>query len=370
MRKTGIGLLLVTIGAITALAQTPKLSIQRSTQDVKDANSGNSATQSAASPSGRAVATEANLKIAFIGDVGNGPNQRAVLNLIKSEGVQAVLHQGDFDYHGDPVGFWSSIDSILGANFPYFVSVGNHDIDNWPTTAKPSYARLQLDRMTRIGITPDSLELNNEMYSLVFKGLKVVFVGEQRGAGDSVYAPYIRSQLKSDNHTWKVCSWHRNMSAMQVGDKTDDMGWGVYEACREYGAIIATAHEHSYERTRTLISMSNQTVDPDSPDPNHLVAAPGRTFSFVSGLGGESIRVQKRCWPVAPPYGCKGEWAKIYTSNQNGQYGALFIVFNVNGHPNKAHGYFKTVSGQIVDEFDIMKGSTTVRPTPAAPGKR
>jgi len=42
----------------------------------------------------------------------------------------------------------------------------------------------------------------------------------------------------------------------------------------------------------------------------------------------------------------------------------------VNGDPNKAHGYFKTVSGQIVDEFDITKGSATVRPTPAAPGKR
>ena len=335
MWKTGMGLFLFTMGSFTAHAQAPKLSVQRSNRDVKSANSGTSVTQSGASLLGGSVVTEPNLRIAFIGDVGNGPNQRAVLNLIKSEGAQAVLHQGDFDYHGDPIGFWSSIDDILGANFPYFVSVGNHDVDNWPTTAKPSYARIQFDRMTRIGITPDSLELNNEMYSLVFKGLKVVFVGEQKGAGDSVYAPYIRSQLKSDNHTWRVCSWHRNMSAMQVGDKTDDMGWGVYEACRENGAIIATAHEHSYERTKTLTSMSNQTVDPDSPDPNRVVAAPGRTFSFVSGLGGESIRVQKRCWPTAPPYGCKGEWAKIYTSNQNAQYGALFIVFNVNGDPEQ-----------------------------------
>jgi hypothetical protein len=59
--------------------------------------------------------------------------------------------------------------------------------------------------------------------------------------------------------------------------------------------------------------------------------------------------------PDAPPYGCKGEWAKIYTSNQNAQFGALFITFNVDGDPNKAHGYFKTVNGQIVDEFDVTK---------------
>jgi len=358
--NTKFGLLLIaviTVIAASGAAQTPNVSGPKVNSEGKVIASGRPSQSSAVLSSNTTVATDANLKIAFIGDVGNGPNQRAVLSLIRSEGAQAVVHSGDFDYHGDPTGFWSSVDNILGSNFPYFVSVGNHDIGNWPTTAKPSYARYQLDRLDRLGIVPDSLELNNEMYSLVFKGLRIVFVGEKKGAGDSVYAPYIRTQLKSDNHTWKVCSWHRNMSAMQVGDKTDDMGWGVYEACREYGAIIATAHEHSYERTKTLSSFSDQTVDPNFPDPNRLVAAPGRTFAFVSALGGESIRVQRRCLPTSPPYGCKGEWAKIYTSNQNAQYGALFIIFHVNGDPNRAHGYFKTISGQIADEFDVSKGS-------------
>ena len=368
MRIASLSLVLITIGGILGIAQTPT-SFLRANQDVKGPNSGHSATRSAALPPDGSIPTEPNLKIAFIGDVGIGPNQRAVLTLIKSEGVQAVLHQGDFDYHGDPIGFWSSVDDILGPNFPYFVSVGNHDVDNWPTTAKPSYSKILFDRMMRIGITPDSLELNNEMYSLVFRGLKVVFVGEEKGAGDSVYAPYIKSQLKSDNHTWRICSWHRNMNAMQVGNKTDDMGWGVYEACRENGAIIATAREHSYERTKTLTSVRNQTVDPDSPDPNRLVVAPGKTFSFVSGLGGESIRVQNRCLPAAPPYGCKGEWAKIYTSNQNAQFGALFITFNVNGDPNTAHGYFKTISGQIVDKFDVTKESNPAQHSSVATGK-
>jgi hypothetical protein len=363
-------LALIIISAALGFAQTPKSNVQKPNKDMKGTASGRPATYSTASQSESSVATEPNLRIAFIGDVGNGANQRAVLGLIKSEGAQAVLHQGDFDYHGDPIGFWSSIDNILGTNFPYFVSVGNHDVGNWATTARPSYSRFLLDRMTRIGVTPDSLELNNEMYSLVFKGLRVVFVGEQRGAGDSVYAPFIRAQLKSDNHTWKVCSWHRNMSAMQVGDKPDDMGWGVYEACREYGAIIATAHEHSYERTKTLTSFNNQTIDPDAPDPDRLVVAPGRTFSFVSGLGGESIRVQKRCLPTTPPYGCEGEWAKIYTSNQTAQYGALFIVFNVNGDPNKARGYFKTIGGQIADEFEVTKGSIPSSSGSVVPGKR
>lgn len=116
--------------------------------------------------------------------------------------------------------------------------------------------------------------------------------------------------------------------------------------------------------------MQNQTLDPESPAPNHLTVAPGRSFAFVSGLGGGSIRNQKRCLPTTPPYGCKGEWATIYTSSQHAQFGALFITFNVNGNLNKAHGYFKNISGQIVDEFDITKDSRPALPISVAPGNR
>lgn len=323
-----------------------------------------------AAPRGNAFeATEPNLKIAFLGDAGVGESQQAVLRLVKSEAAQAVLHQGDFDYHNDPAAFWTSVDNVLGANFPYFVSVGNHDVAQWPTTSRSSYAQYLFDRIFRLGITPDDLQLNHEVYALSFKGLKVVFAGEQKGQGDDVYAPYIRGQFETDRHLWRVCSWHRNMSAMQVGDKTDDMGWGVYEACREAGAIIATAHEHSYERTKTLSSFPTQTVDPDFPDPNRVVAAPGHTFAFVSGLSGESIRVQRRCWPTEAPYGCNGEWAKIYSSNQQAEYGALFITFNVDGDLNLARGYFKTIGGHIVDEFEITKGGNSSKVAQASGAK-
>ena len=38
------------------------------------------------------------LTVAFIGDQGSGDGARAVLELIKAEGADLVLHQGDFDY--------------------------------------------------------------------------------------------------------------------------------------------------------------------------------------------------------------------------------------------------------------------------------
>ena len=80
---------------------------------------------------------------------------------------------------------------------------------------------------------------------------------------------------------------------------------------------------------------------------------PGKSFVFVSGLGGYNIRDQKRCRPTTFPYGCKGEWATIYTRSQGATFGALFIVFNTKGDPAAAHGYFKTVDGHIVDRFDL-----------------
>jgi hypothetical protein len=151
------------------------------------------------------------------------------------------------------------------------------------------------------------------------------------------------------------------------------MGWDVYENCLNLGAIIATGHEHSYSRTRTLISAQNQTVDPECELADSLCVEPGKTFVFVSGLGGLSIRDQKRCLPATFPYGCNQEWASIYTSNQGAKYGALFITFHVDGNPHKAHGYFKNVSGEVIDEFDVYAKASeippteTPTPTPVAP---
>src|SRR5213076_3091200 len=89
--------------------------------------------------------------------------------------------------------------------------------------------------------------------------------------------------------------WHKNQQAMQVGDKDDEMGWRVYETCKDHGAIIATAHEHSYHRTRTLTSMQHQIVDASCSSPNNLCIAqgsPGKSFvlSRASGEGTSRTR--------------------------------------------------------------------------------
>jgi hypothetical protein len=280
--------------------------------------------------------TPENFKIAFIGDQGMGEDAVAVLNLIKNEGADAVLHQGDFDYDDDPASWDAQINSILGPDFPYFGCAGNHDEDAWEGAG--GYQEFLATRLNRLGISWDG-DLGTKS-SLSYKGIFMVLVApDVFGSG---HADYIRQQLAEDNSIWRICSWHKNMEAMQVGGKSDETGWEVYEEATNGGAIIATAHEHSYSRTHLLSNIRNQTVVSSS---DNLTITRGETFVFVSGLGGRSIREQERSGAY---------WASIYTSNQDANFGALFGIFNVNGVANRAEFYFKDIHGTIVDRFNVI----------------
>ena len=304
-----------------------------------------------------AVAQEtppANFRVAFIGDQGLGPNAVAVLNLIKAEGAQAVMHSGDLDYVDDPAAWEAQINNVLGVNFPYFVTIGNHDELAW---SRPNgYQKLLEDRFNRLGITwSGRLGVRSSFH---YKGIFFVLTppGITSGFDDGRSDLYIRDQLVADNSIWSICSWHKNMRLMQIGAKEDETGWAVYEEARKGGAIMATAHEHSYSRTHLLSSMSTQTVASTS---NTLQLTEGNSFAFVSGLGGQSIRAQSLTgnW-----------WASAYASTclpgdpicqPNASPGALFGVFNVDGQPNKALFYFKDINGRIVDQFVVISDVET-----------
>lgn len=137
---------------------------------------------------------------------------------------------------------------------------------------------------------------------------------------------------------------------MQAGGKGDEAGWGVYEESRRGGAMVATAHEHSYSRTHLLSSMSSQAVAyPGSPlvlweDDPRTVPDEGRSFVFVSGLGGRSIRDQE----------VSGAWfASILASDQGAQFGALFCSFGPRGSSLEADCYFRDITGRTADTFTV-----------------
>ncbi len=280
--------------------------------------------------------TPADFKIAFIGDQALGSDARSVLNLIKSEGAQVVVHSGDFDYTDNPAAWEGQINEILGADFPYFSCIGNHDVVKW--SGSDGYQQYIKDRFTRLGITWDG-DLGVKS-SFKYEGIFFILVAP--GTMGSGHATYVAGELATDNSIWTICSWHKNMRLMQVGGKSDETGWGVYEEARKGGAIIATGHEHSYSRTYLLSSMMNQTVANTS---DTLLITKGNSFVFVSGLGGNSIRPQL----------LSGDWwASVYTSSQGANYGALFGTFNVAGVENLATFYFKDIDGVIADSFMVL----------------
>jgi hypothetical protein len=286
-------------------------------------------------------------KVAFIGDQGLGADAESVLALILDEGADMVIHAGDFDYDDDPAAWEAQINAVLGPDFPYFACIGNHDENEF--YAAGGYQDLLEARMGRLGVTWEG-DLGVRS-SLRHEGLFLVLTDPgifQALDPGGVAAGYIDAQLAADDSAWRISAWHKNMRLMQAGDKSDETGWGVYEASRRGGAIIATGHEHSYSRTHLLSGCASRTVADTS---DTLVLAPddastpddeGRSFVFVSGLGGSSIRDQELdgAW-----------WASIYTSDQGADYGALFGTFHYQGDPCLAHFYFKDVSGAVADEF-------------------
>ena len=64
--------------------------------------------------------------------------------------------------------------------------------------------------------------------------------GKRLGRKRLVPPEWTHLDRQTDRHIWRICSWHKNQQAMQVGGKTDEMGWGVYDACTDLSAIIAT----------------------------------------------------------------------------------------------------------------------------------
>lgn len=299
----------------------------------------------------RLVVPEPDLTVAFFADQGRSEDAEAVLDLVAEEGADLVIHTGDFDYEGDPALWDAMVTEALGAEFPYFVTMGNHDKSAWD--GPDGYQRVAWERVADLpGVecTGEYGERSVCTYEGLWFLLSAVGLDGESRAG---HADYIEAECEAAPHLWKVANWHRVQTEMQVGDKSNQVGWGVYEESLACGAIVSTSHEHSYARTRTLTSMIDQKVDSTCASATALCVGPGRTFAFHSGLGGHSIRDQERCFPGEFPYGCRSEWASIYTGTQDATFGALFITFHVDGDPGRAEGYFKNIDGQVVDSFTI-----------------
>ncbi len=281
-------------------------------------------------------------KVAFFGDQGYRKSSQEVLRLVKRELPDLVVHLGDFDYRGSPDLWKKQIEKELGADVPYIPVPGNHEESNWEEYD------IAIDEMVS-KIT--DLECVGDIaidMSCKYKNIHFIFstpgmFGEKIGdTRNQTHTSFIKEHFASSTEPWKICAWHKNQRAMQVGQKNNETGFDIYEACREEGAMIATAHEHSYSRTHLLSNIKNQIISSTS-SPYSLKK--GVSLVFVSGLGGESIR---------PQYLEGDWWAKVYSSTQKAQPGALFCTFGTLIDPHKGKCYFKNIKGEIIDRFEII----------------
>lgn len=297
-----------------------------------------------------------NLLVALVGDLGKGSNPRSVYKLILEEGADFLIVLGDLDYDDSPGTFKSDLEAVLGDDFPVFGVIGNHDVKKWS-----GYQPIFEDRLAKIQGAQCTGDLGVDA-DCTYRGLHFVLSGVGTIGSKSDHEKYIAEALSADDSLWSLCVWHKNQRDMQAGDKPDEVGWTAYQHCQQDGAIVVAGHEHSYARTRTLTDVGNKKNHHGATGmPELLEVGPGSTFSVVSGLGGKSIRAYSKDLHDGQKW-----WATLYASDyhrKNGvevkgskaDYGALFMRFHVDGDPNTAHGYFKSVSGEVADEFDVVK---------------
>ncbi|MFK7858454.1 MAG: metallophosphoesterase [Granulosicoccus sp.] len=287
-------------------------------------------------------------KVAFIGDQGVRSSARAVLTLIADEKADIVIIQGDLGYEPDTALRWDeNITNALGRDFPVISVVGNHENYEWPL-----YQRLIEERMARAG----GFECDGRIgvkANCTFQNLQLVQVAQGISGisgvkADDNYDDFIRSSFANSSTAWKICSWHMNQTAMQVYSKPDETGWDVYDACLDHGAMIAMGHAHTYSRTYLMKNFETQQVAHRN---NVMTLEPGRSFAFVSGLGGREVKSQRN----------NGDWfASIYTATQGATHGALFCTLGT----STADCYFKAINGAIPDQFSLKvdPSPTMVRP--------
>lgn len=303
-----------------------------------------------------AGATIPNLKVAFVGDQGASSNTTAVLKLIKAEGAHFLVVLGDFDYKEDADLWDAQLTTGLGADFPVFAAVGNHDEPVWPDYKKKLEARLA--KITGAKCTGDY----GVKSSCTYQGLFFILSGV--GTMGTGHDTYIKDQLAADKSIWRVCAWHKNQHDMQIGDKGNEVGWPAYQACQNGGAMVMTGHEHSYSRTKTLMGIGNAAMGHGATGEFAKMivktGAPGSNFVTVSGLGGVGIRDYQAAQHADDTW-----WASWYAVNghlKNGVklstpsgYAATFVTYNVDGDPKKARGYAKNVAGVELDSYEIRR---------------
>lgn len=347
-------------------------------------------------------------RVAFLADAGLNKASRLVLEMLRNESVEMVLHSGDLDYTGKSAEFYRLVDRVLGRSFPYFVTMGNYESKRLPGGGRDmawhAYQKLQRERLGRIdGLTCATVTSRN----LACEWRGVSFVTSAIGVNGSRLGQDLQelqaasAGLWGDRPaSWRICSWHLPLANFQVGFR-EGVPWmsanaflEAYEHCRRFGAMIVNGHEHYYVRSHAIheFSLANvqfattTTGNASEAHVDEIALGPGSTLAVVSGLGGHSVSIPSlakvrelaHLAAVHPLYlaqerEVKGKYFfpaitgdKPVSSSeqinlpappkQGYPFGALICDLQVTSRPHaKGECYFKTIAGTVVDRFILTR---------------
>ncbi len=305
---------------------------------------------------GRPSTCTTTVKIAFFGDMDSNTNTRAVLNLVKNEGAEALVLLGDLNYQDDPNWMINEINAALGSNYPVFYILGDHenliDLQNKKYAPGLEWPTYDADFTRRLAANPTLMDCTGVIASNALCHFKGIALGISGVLVDPAnlqnYDTYIRNNLGPDASAWKICAFHRSDWEQSDVQK-------AVEECRKAGAIIMNGHDHAYGRTHVLDSFVTFNIAGTS---NPTPIGQGKTLAVISGLGGQG-RGDIPLLNTRPTV-----FAVHATLSDNSNYGALFCEFN-KGTKDKASCYFKDITGRIWDQFDIINdGGTSQTPPP------
>lgn len=326
----------------------------------------------------RETETPIDFKVAFVGDTAFNNNSNNVYKLIKNEGAQTLFHLGDFFHVDNNATLWENqINSILGEDFPIFAVIGNHDYEfegDWEEYQEVLYRKLQRTEGANcegnIGVRSvceykglsfilSGAGIKGPFYDPYYQNLYLLeYLPSHRGAylklmfiSNYFHSRFIKNQFEGIDG-WKICMWHEPQRLMQVGYHGDSSGWGVFEQCRKAGAFVVNGHIHRYSRSHLMSNYKKQKIVSQN---STLHLERGTSFVVNPSLGGMNWGNNE--W-IDTDLASNPWWAQTYAATDDSRYGALFCTFNVKGQKNRAECYFKTLAGEIIDQFTIINNKS------------
>lgn len=303
------------------------------------------------------------LKIAFMADQTLHTTAYEVINMLNDQGVDAIFHPGDLDYTNNPTAWGSFIDDTLGEGFPYFASYGNHEAKEWEGTEGYQgviYNRLYRNNETCIGTVGLAMICSFRGVSLALLGPASTTLNGGFTGNDLV--SFVNESFTQFGTRWRFCLFHHNQNDYQLGNKPNDVGYALFEACREMGAIIINGHSHTYARTHLMGNFEEHTiVDSD----NNLTISEGSVFLAVSGVAGQT---PSDCNTNRGGYQNFPWWGKALcaTTDPALKQGALIFTFDAS---TTATVQFIEYTNEVQDQFTLVSNlslSSLCQPTQGA----